>query len=87
MARVSDPYKAPEQKCRVCSCTETRACDPPCAWSAPDLCSNCEGTALLLSAWLDSAYRPNWPAMLKEAKAVSDSPLVSLSRAALRGMR
>lgn len=35
--------------CRVCGCTESRACvDPdrgPCWWVAADLCSHCETLA------------------------------------------
>lgn len=29
--------------CRVCGCTEHRACDGGCWWVAPDLCSSCTG--------------------------------------------
>jgi len=28
--------------CRVCGCTETRACEGGCWWVEPDLCSACE---------------------------------------------
>lgn len=31
-----------ERHCRVCGCTESNACDPPCSWVAQDLCSTCE---------------------------------------------
>jgi hypothetical protein len=27
--------------CRVCGCTDMRACEPPCSWVEPDLCSAC----------------------------------------------
>lgn len=27
--------------CRVCGCTDERACDPPCWWVEDDLCSRC----------------------------------------------
>jgi len=30
-----------ERKCRVCGCTELRACNPPCSWIKEDLCSAC----------------------------------------------
>jgi hypothetical protein len=39
-----------EQKCRVCGCTEMRACKGGCHWVTPDLCSACqvdEGDALV----------------------------------------
>lgn len=32
------------QVCRSCSCTELTACDPPCWWVEPDLCSACQRT-------------------------------------------
>lgn len=28
--------------CRVCGCTDDDACDPPCEWVEPDLCSTCK---------------------------------------------
>ena len=30
-----------EMRCRVCGCTEDRACDGGCLWAAPNLCSRC----------------------------------------------
>ena len=32
---------AGERACRICGCTATRACNPPCCWVASDLCSAC----------------------------------------------
>jgi hypothetical protein len=40
---------AAERTCRVCGCTDTRACNPPCSWEEPideggeqgDICSTC----------------------------------------------
>lgn len=29
------------RRCRACSCTELRACAPPCFWVSDDLCSAC----------------------------------------------
>ena len=29
------------RKCRVCGCTDHRACNPPCSWVEEDLCSGC----------------------------------------------
>lgn len=45
--------KKPKQgRCRICGCTERRACSPPCSWANArhDLCSNpnCVGIAELL---------------------------------------
>jgi len=36
---VEDPQ--PVQKCRVCGCTQERACPGGCYWVEPDLCSSC----------------------------------------------
>lgn len=30
-----------QRSCRVCGCTDDRACQPPCSWVEPDLCSSC----------------------------------------------
>lgn len=51
--RTWDEYPQPpqlgERACRVCGCTETNACCPPCSWSEADLCSACAGgTGILL---------------------------------------
>jgi hypothetical protein len=27
--------------CHTCGCAEDRACDPPCAWAKPNLCTAC----------------------------------------------
>jgi hypothetical protein len=41
----------PEQFCRMCGCTNDNACEPPCHWVEPDLCSSCvPKTALLIPA-------------------------------------
>lgn len=31
-----------EQRCRVCGCTDARACPGGCWWVEDDLCSSCE---------------------------------------------
>jgi hypothetical protein len=31
----------PVEICSECGCTELDPCDPPCWWTAPDLCSAC----------------------------------------------
>ena len=33
----------PLQTCRVCGCSEDRACPGGCYWVEPDLCSTCAG--------------------------------------------
>lgn len=33
----------PVRTCRVCGCTERRACQGGCSWVSPDLCSKCSG--------------------------------------------
>lgn len=35
------PKATANQKCRVCGCTEMRACPGGCSWAAPNLCSRC----------------------------------------------
>jgi hypothetical protein len=31
-----------EPMCRLCGCTQDKACDPPCHWVEQDRCSGCE---------------------------------------------
>lgn len=33
----------PKRRCRVCGCTDDRACPEGCRWVEPDLCSSCIG--------------------------------------------
>lgn len=35
------PVEVGPGTCRVCGCTDDRACTPPCSWVEPDLCSAC----------------------------------------------
>ena len=37
-----------EQRCRVCGCTNSRACPSGCEWVEFDLCSNCIGKSSVL---------------------------------------
>lgn len=30
-----------EMTCRVCGCSDSRACEGGCVWAAPNLCSRC----------------------------------------------
>jgi hypothetical protein len=38
----SEP-NSPERRCRVCGCTDDRACEEGCSWVEADLCSRCVG--------------------------------------------
>lgn len=33
---------ADDRRCRICGCTQYRACPGSCSWVGPDLCSTCE---------------------------------------------
>lgn len=37
-----DGWNGVVRHCRVCGCTDDRACEGGCAWVADDLCSACE---------------------------------------------
>jgi hypothetical protein len=39
--------RTPRRRCRICGCTDTRACPGGCFWVEPDLCSSCASP----SAW------------------------------------
>ena len=38
-----------QQKCRVCGCTQNRACPGGCHWVEEDLCSACDAIKIKLS--------------------------------------
>jgi hypothetical protein len=43
------------QRCRVCGCTEERACPGGCTWVRPDLCSACSNLHVIqftMPLWL-----------------------------------
>ncbi len=43
-----------ERKCRVCGCTDKRACqgpDGPCSWAEQDLCDYCSPLVQALAGW------------------------------------
>jgi len=47
------------RKCRICGCTDNRACMSsrgPCYWVEPDLCSGCVVTASVLES-IDAGAR------------------------------
>jgi hypothetical protein len=41
-ALVDEAIDEDEPRCRVCGCTNDRACAGGCHWAEPDLCSACE---------------------------------------------
>lgn len=53
------------RSCRVCQCTHTQPCDPPCAWisAEEDLCSTCADAAadllMTMAEWDRSARIPD----------------------------
>lgn len=32
-------------RCKRCGCSDNNACEMPCGWAAPGLCTNCAGAA------------------------------------------
>lgn len=56
-------------KCRVCGCTEDRACNPPCLWAEEGLCSTCDEAITTVLGWMDRAYRPSLRTLMVEVKA------------------
>lgn len=56
--------------CRVCYCTEDRACSPPCSWAEDDLCSTCaraiEQIKRAVRDWLETAYDPKAARLFRE---------------------
>ncbi|CAN5889278.1 hypothetical protein BH11PSE1_BH11PSE1_10510 [soil metagenome] len=42
-----------EVACRMCGCTDSRACEGGCYWVEADLCSACEAMITFERKWLD----------------------------------
>ena len=60
------------RKCRMCSCTDNDACDPPCSWVPSDggpLCSTCASLLRALDRWLECAHEPTDGALFRELRA------------------
>ncbi len=53
-------------KCRVCKCTDERACDNGCSWAEPELCSNCAEIVAALSRYVEVAYSFNNAGLMRE---------------------
>lgn len=67
-------------KCRVCGCSEERACAGGCLWVEADLCSTCEEAIDVLAAYMDNAYRFYPGRLVAEAKRrYSEEALAVLS--------
>lgn len=69
-----------EPKCRVCGCTEMNACNPPCAWAEPDLCTGCRDIAVALVEWERSAVKPNRHALRREVNRRERAPIAAGAR-------
>lgn len=53
--------------CHVCGCTDEHACNPPCVWFGPTLCSVCAMAAEALREWARAAVKPSLTALIQEA--------------------
>jgi len=60
---VKDNYGG---KCRVCKCSEERACDNGCGWAGPGLCTNCAEIVEALAEYVEVAYRFNQAGLMRE---------------------
>jgi hypothetical protein len=58
------------RRCRVCKCTEDRACatNPPCGWEEQSLCTNCAAAINWLANWILSARNPYVGNLVREAR-------------------
>lgn len=54
--------------CRVCGCTENRACDDGCSWVTRDLCSTCARAIIAVADWMQTAHRGAGQRLLREAR-------------------
>jgi hypothetical protein len=70
-----------EIRCRVCGCTETFACNPPCGWTPgeEDLCTNCAATVQVMAVWNEGARRANVSALLREYRREINLPQAARS--------
>jgi hypothetical protein len=56
--------------CRVCGCTDEHACNPPCAWFDPTLCTTCALAAEALRGWSEAAVKPWFAGLVQEAMGI-----------------
>lgn len=68
---VSFPVKHPKGSCRVCGCTEDRACPGGCWWVFPELCNRCADRVEALLVGVKSRM-----ADFQQVLAAEDSPNV-----------
>lgn len=57
--RKNDTPRPTEAKCRVCGCTDERACPVGCSWIKADLCSVCAEFGEALYRFMDSTWHPS----------------------------
>lgn len=62
-------------RCRVCKCTDERACDPPCSWHSRGLCSTCASAVAAMLSWQEDSLRPSLAALTAEFKDARDNAL------------
>lgn len=60
--------------CRICRCTDTRACPAGCWWIGPNLCSACEGKALEKGVLMSP---PMVHAILREVEAAGTGKVMT----------
>ncbi len=53
---MAKPAKSKPARCRVCGCTDERACPVGCHWVEDDLCSVCADFRQHLDSFMDSAW-------------------------------
>ena len=58
--------------CRVCGCTDEKACAGGCAWFEPDLCSLCALAAGAIAEWAARAANPDIQALIAEAQTIGE---------------
>lgn len=66
-----------ERACRVCGCTQSRACPSRCWWIEEDLCSSCEGR---LVAELGDQGEALVPTELHGTTPLSDAEVVAVQK-------
>lgn len=62
-------------KCRVCKCTQERACDNGCGWAPKrgDLCTNCAAIVEALRDYAQVAWSFNKAGLLREVFATDNA--------------
>lgn len=81
MVRRKRPSRGREKKhkppaCRICKCTQYRACPQGCEWVEPDLCSFCKSMIEDIASYVMGAASVSKASLLK----MYDEALRSLSK-------